>query len=85
MTSLMEGALVRSITSLSIPIPRPPVGGIPDSRASRKSSSTPHASSSPAAFLAAWASNLSRWSMGSVSSLKLKRRRGEEGELYYPF
>ncbi len=32
-TSLIEGESVRSITSLSTPKPRPPVGGIPYSRA----------------------------------------------------
>ena len=68
-TSLMDGEFVNSMTSLSMPIPKPPVGGMPCSSADRNSSSTPHASSSPASFLAAWASNLSRWSTGSVSSL----------------
>mmetsp|Transcript_28987 Transcript_28987/g.93126 ORF Transcript_28987/g.93126 Transcript_28987/m.93126 type:complete len:224 (-) Transcript_28987:1330-2001(-) len=68
MTSLMEGESVSSITSRSIPMPSPPVGGMPCSSAVRKSSSTPHASSSPAAFLAACASNRARWSTGSVSS-----------------
>ena len=28
MTSLMEGLSVNNITNLSIPIPRPPVGGL---------------------------------------------------------
>ena len=37
-------------------MPMPPVGGMPYSRAVRKSSSTSQASSSPAAFNAAWAS-----------------------------
>jgi glycerophosphoryl diester phosphodiesterase len=40
---------VRFMTSRSMPIPMPPVGGIPYSRASRKSSSTCIASGSPAA------------------------------------
>lgn len=35
-------------------MPMPAVGGIPLSRAVRKSSSTPHASSSPIAFLSAY-------------------------------
>jgi hypothetical protein len=35
MTSLMEGASVRSITTLSIPIPSPAVGGRPYSKATR--------------------------------------------------
>ena len=39
MTSRMEGASVRSMTQRSIPIPSPAVGGIPNSRARRKSSS----------------------------------------------
>ena len=39
-TSRMEVELVKSITSRSIPIPSPPAGGIPYSRAQRKSSST---------------------------------------------
>jgi len=54
-----------------MPIPKPPVGGIPYSKAVKKSSSTPCASKSPAAFLSACASNLCRWSMGSVNSEKL--------------
>ena len=40
MTSLMLGLSVRSITRRSIPIPMPPVGGIPVSTAIKKSSST---------------------------------------------
>ena len=52
-TSLMDGELVNNITSRSIPMPKPPVGGIPCSNADKNSSSTPHASSSPASFLAA--------------------------------
>ena len=46
-TSLIVEAFVKNITSLSIPIPIPPVGGIPYSRAVRKSSSIIFASSSP--------------------------------------
>ena len=67
-TSLIEGAPVRSMTSLSTPMPRPPVGAMPYSRAQRKSSSTPQASSSPIALSLACASKRSRWSMGSLSS-----------------
>mmetsp|Transcript_5474 Transcript_5474/g.15089 ORF Transcript_5474/g.15089 Transcript_5474/m.15089 type:complete len:290 (-) Transcript_5474:337-1206(-) len=70
MTSRMEGASARSMTRRSIPMPMPAVGGMPISRACRKSSSTPHASSSPAALSSAWRSKRSRWSTGSVSSEK---------------
>ena len=59
-TSLIDGEFVNNITSLSMPMPKPPVGGIPCSSADKNSSSTSHASSSPASFLAACASNLSR-------------------------
>ena len=38
-TSLIAGELVSNITSLSIPYPIPPVGGIPISSAFKKSSS----------------------------------------------
>ena len=38
-TSLIAGEFVSNITSLSIPYPIPPVGGIPISRAFKKSSS----------------------------------------------
>ena len=48
-TSRIAALSVRSITSLSIPYPIPPVGGIPTSRAFKKSSSVWFASSSPAA------------------------------------
>jgi len=47
-TSLMEALSVKSITMRSMPIPIPPVGGIPYSNAARKSSSSICASSSPA-------------------------------------
>jgi len=40
--------------NLSMPMPRPAVGGMPDSKACRKSSSTPQASSSPSAFFSAY-------------------------------
>ncbi|BED92550.1 MAG: hypothetical protein RsTaC01_0307 [Candidatus Paraimprobicoccus trichonymphae] len=43
-TSLIEALLVKNITSLSIPIPSPPVGGIPYSIAVIKSSSIKFAS-----------------------------------------
>lgn len=52
-TSRIEGESVSNMTKRSIPIPRPPVGGIPDSNARRNSSSTPHASSFPCAFFSA--------------------------------
>lgn len=48
-TSLIAGELVSNITSLSIPYPIPPVGGIPIDKAFKKSSSVWLASSSPAA------------------------------------
>jgi len=51
-TSLIDAESVSSMISRSMPMPMPPVGGMPCSNAVRKSSSTPHASSSPAAFLA---------------------------------
>jgi hypothetical protein len=56
MTSLMEGASVSSITTRSIPMPSPAVGGIPLSNADKNSSSTPQASSSPLAFFSAYKS-----------------------------
>ena len=46
-TSRIDCASVNNITSRSIPIPNPPVGGKPYSKASMKSSSTPCASSFP--------------------------------------
>ena len=48
--SLIVLAFVNNITSLSIPIPIPPVGAIPYSRAIMKSSSIILASSSPLAL-----------------------------------
>ena len=51
-TSLIEGLSVISMTTLSMPIPMPPVGGIPYSSAVMKSSSMGCASSSPFAFSA---------------------------------
>jgi len=48
-TSRIDAASVRNITRRSMPIPRPPVGGIPNSKARRKSSSISLASSSPLA------------------------------------
>ena len=59
---------VRFITSRSTPRPMPPVGGMPYSRAARKSSSTCIASASPAAASRDWATSRSRWSIGSTSS-----------------
>ena len=61
---------VRSITRRSMPRPRPPVGGMPYSRAARNSSSIGWASSSPAARSAAAMAKRSRWSSGSFSSVK---------------
>src|SRR5262249_42072617 len=46
-TSRMLGEFVSSITSRSIPTPSPPAGGIPCSRADRKSSSITRMVSSP--------------------------------------
>ncbi len=51
-------------------MPTPPVGGIPYSSASTKSSSIGAASSSPAAASARACSKRARWSAGSFSSLK---------------
>lgn len=53
-TSLIAGLSVSTMTRRSIPIPMPAVGGIPLSKAVKKSSSTPQASSSPIAFLSAY-------------------------------
>ena len=39
MTSRMDGESVSSMTKRSMPMPRPPAGGMPYSRARRKSSS----------------------------------------------
>ena len=59
----MDSAPVSSIVSLSIPIPMPPAGGIPCSRASRNSSSI-FCLSSPACSSRRW-----RCTSGSFSSL----------------
>ena len=64
----MEYESVRSIISLSTPIPRPPVGGIPYSSALMKSSSIMLASSSPSSRFLTCCRNLSFWSIGSLSS-----------------
>ena len=48
-TSRMDAASVRNMTRRSMPMPMPPVGGIPYSSALMKSSSIMPASSSPAA------------------------------------
>jgi hypothetical protein len=53
-TSLIAGLSVSTMTKRSMPMPMPAVGGMPLSSAVRKSSSTPHASSSPIAFLSAY-------------------------------
>ena len=47
MTSRIDGLLVKSITSRSMPMPSPPAGGMPYSSASTKSASRCCASSSP--------------------------------------
>ena len=59
MTSLIEGLLVINIIKRSTPIPKPPVGGIPISRACKKSSSIECASKSPASLNVCCNSNLS--------------------------
>ena len=69
-TSRIEGASVKSITKRSIPIPKPPVGGIPYSKALMKSSSIPWASSFPASRSATCASKRCLWSIGSFNSEK---------------
>jgi len=58
-----------SIVILSIPMPQPPVGGKPYSRAVMKASSTFIASSSPPALAAACSSNRSLCVTGSFSSV----------------
>ena len=71
MTSLIVGLSVSNITSLSTPIPRPPVGGSPYSSAVTKSSSTCALQpGSCALFSLTCFTNLSFWSMGSFSSEK---------------
>src|SRR5207249_2142416 len=67
-TSRMDVWLVSSMTSRSMPIPSPAVGGMPCSSARRKSSSRRWASRSPLARSAICASQRLRWSMGSFSS-----------------
>ena len=67
-TSLILVHPVNNITNLSIPIPTPPVGGIPCSTAWRKSSSMGWASSSPNSDNFSCDSNLALWSIGSFNS-----------------
>ena len=68
-TSRMVAESVISITMRSRPKPRPPVGGMPYSRALTKSSST--SALMPWALRAATCSSKRRrWSMGSFSSEK---------------
>ena len=69
-TSLTVSAPVKSITRRSIPIPNPPAGGIPYSRASTKSISISLASSLPSSRSFSWLANLSYWSIGSFNSVK---------------
>jgi len=68
-TSLIEVLPERTIIKRSIPNPAPPVGGIPCSRARRKSSSKGCVSSSPAAVCRSWSSKRARCSSGSFSSV----------------
>ena len=58
-TSLIEAESVSNIINLSIPIPNPPVGGRPISKAVTKSSSIIFASSSPASLASTCFLNLS--------------------------
>ena len=68
-TSLIVGLSVSSITSLSTPMPRPPVGGRPYSSAVTKSSSTCALQpGSCALFSFTCFTKRSFWSMGSLSS-----------------
>src|SRR2546429_4932293 len=69
-TSRMFVWSARIMSSRSIPMPTPPVGGMPYSSARRKSSSSCCASESPAARRRACCSNRRRCSSGSLSSLK---------------
>ena len=59
---------VTSMASRSMPIPQPPVGGMPYSMARRKSSSMAWASPSPRRCISTCSSNRRRWSIGSFSS-----------------
>src|SRR3989339_1283424 len=68
-TSLIEGESVKTITSLSIPIPSPAVGGIPYSKAQIKSLSIHKHSSYSYSRDWAWVINLSFWSRGSFNSV----------------
>ena len=68
MTSRMEVLPVSSMTHRSMPMPMPPVGGIPYSSALMKSSSIMPASSSPRSRCSTCFSKRWRWSMGSFSS-----------------
>ena len=68
-TSRIVSLPVKSITKRSIPIPIPPAGGIPYSKASTKSISISLASSLPSSLSFSWFSNLSYWSIGSLSSV----------------
>src|SRR5262249_54649740 len=69
-TSRIDGLLVSSMTSRSMPTPSPPVGGSPYSSARMYSSSIAWASRSPRARLLNCASKRRRCSAGSFSSLK---------------
>ena len=66
----MLGLSVSSITSRSMPMPQPPVGGMPYSSARMKSASKYMASSSPASLFAACAAKRAAWSSASFNSEK---------------
>src|SRR5690606_25486032 len=68
-TSWILALSVSIMARRSIPIPIPAVGGIPYSSARKKSWSMNIASSSPRSINFTCSSNLSRWSLGSFSSV----------------
>ena len=70
MMSRMLAESVSNIIKRSIPIPQPPVGGMPYSRARTKSWSKYMASSSPPSLAATWALKRAAWSSASFSSEK---------------
>ena len=67
-TSLMDLLSVKIMTSLSTPMPSPPAGGIPCSRALIKSKSIFPVCLSSSSVLDACCLNLDIWSFGSISS-----------------
>mmetsp|Transcript_11380 Transcript_11380/g.28781 ORF Transcript_11380/g.28781 Transcript_11380/m.28781 type:complete len:357 (-) Transcript_11380:1071-2141(-) len=68
-TSLMLFLLLRNMVTRSMPMPQPPVGGRPYSRASQKDSSCSCASSSPLSLSFIWLTKRARWSCGSFNSV----------------